>query len=236
VAITRVAGQAGGALAGSAASVSKAFAGDVTAGNLLVILVARWSQTVNDPPVVGDISKSAGTATLGAFTLDRVQTQSFAGPQYIHSAIFSAVVATAGTGSCTVQVTGNASDAWMLAVAEYTAPAVFNDARLVGVNSVGGASGAPDSGTVTSTGEAVFCGIVSTVTSGATTHTCDAAFTDIYESENGAANQTGNACDRIVGSGVTDSASWTAPTTVPWAAALAVYKSSGRKWFFGRTV
>jgi hypothetical protein len=223
MAITRVVGQAGGDSISNATSAPKAFAGNVTAGNLVVVLVTKWNST-HTAIVVGDVSKTAGTATLGVWQMDRTDYQQSGAGNEMDTAIFSAPVT--GTGSLTVAVAGAAGCYWLIAVNEY-AGADVSASRVAGGNGGGDANnGTPTTGTVASGMGAVFCGVLCTITGGATTHTPGADYTQIYEAEDGASFQTGSSEDRIVGVDTTDAADWLAPTTVPWAASLAVYKEA----------
>ena len=145
MAIVRVQGNLGANIDAAAGPISKAFSVDVTAGNLLVICLSKYSNTTNDPPVVGNISKSAGTATLGSFTLDKVASQLYAGAEYIHSAIFSAPVT--GSGSCTISIAaGSATYYWSLSISEYSGvdvsgTRVDTTASNSGTSGTSGASG-----------------------------------------------------------------------------------------------
>lgn len=221
--IARIAGQAAGAVADSATSVSKAYAGNVTSGNLLIIVGVKYSPS-NDTFAAGDCTKSAGTATVGTITLDKVNNYNYSGSEYVTVGIWSVPVT--GTGSCTMQVGGGVAGSYWIIGIEEVSGADTGASRVEGTNSNQNTSGAPDTGTVASAGGALFVGGLGTVTSGATTHTADGAFTLIYEQEDGSAHMTGSVIDMIVTTGTTDSASWTAPSGPQWAAALAVYKEA----------
>lgn len=206
----------------NAASASLAFAGNVTAGNLLLIYITKYTNAA-DAFVLGDLTKSAGTATLGTITMDVERQYNATGAEHISAVVYSVPVT--GSGSCTFQISSIANSYFVMAVQEISG-ADIGAARVAGTNEANGASGAPDSGNVTSTAGALFAGVLGTYVVSSTTHTLDAAFTLIVESEDGSAHQSGSIGYRIVGSGTTDSASWTAPTTIPWVAVLAVYKDA----------
>ena len=216
--ITLVTGQAAGANADDATSIARAFPGNITSGNRIVIGVARFTPG-NDPPVVGDISQSAGTATVGAFTLDRVHNYLYDTGVYLAVALFSAPVT--GTGSCTITVAGGPAGCyWNIGIAEFHSD---NGSIAVGnVNSGQGNSAAADSGNVTSIGGAVFVGAMGLASAGAITITPDGTFSQIYEEQDGALHMTGSFIYRIVSSGTTDSASWTV-TSNHWAASVVEY-------------
>ncbi len=218
------AGQQGGTPTDNATSAARATASNVTAGNLLVIAVSCFKES-NDAFVVGDISQSAGTATVGSFSLDVQRNYNYTGAAYLDSAIFSVLVT--GTGSCTITVGGAPTGSyWNVAVGEFSSDVGWGADRLEDSDFGENTTGAPATGDGTSAGHAVFIGALTTGTSGVTTHTQDAAFTLIDEEEDGLNHATGGGIYRIVTGGTTDAASWTAPTTVAWSAALAVYKET----------
>lgn len=220
--------QSTGTFADNVTSVALAYGSNITTADLLKIGVSAYKPS-NDAFVVGDISKSAGTATLDSFTLDRGHNQNPAGSDYNNVAIYSALVT--GTGSCTITVGGApAGSYFLIAVAEFSTSLTWDATRLEAVNSADSSSGAPDSGNVTSADDALFFGALGVYTGSATTVTPDGAFTEIYESQS-AAHQIGSFIYRIVTTGTTDAASWTAPTVDDWAAAVTVDKeaaASGR--------
>lgn len=215
--------QATGDVASSASSISKAFASSLTTGSLVVVTVARYSGAT-DLLVVGDIGSSGGTATLGTWTLDAVVGVDTGSGNYQSVGVFSAPVTDGGT-SPTVTVSGASGYYFFVGLAEFS-EMDLSGARVEDTATGTAASGGtPSSGDATSAGAAVFVGLCGTNNwENPTTFTEDAAFTSIYASTNGASDTTGEAISRIVTSGTTDAASWTAPTDTGFAAALAVYK------------
>lgn len=224
--ITRVASQQTGTNANNATSISLAYPVNVTNGNLLIISSGKWNPTGTDAYVVGDISKSAGTATLGAFAQDKDDNFNWTGTEWIASVVYSAPVT--GTGSCTIQIAGALAGSYLQIALEEIHSDMASTFSVEAKNANHATTGAPDSGNGASAGAAIFCGsaIIDTATDGMAI-TEDAAFTLIYEDEQGNTDISYSAIDRIVSSGTTDSASWTAPTTKPWTASLAVYKEVG---------
>lgn len=215
--------QIGGSPTDSATSASHAFGSNVTAGNLLVIEVSAFKPS-NDAFTVSDISKSAGTATLGAFSLDVSNNFNASGSDYINTAVFTCLVT--GTGSCTINVGGAPAGSFFnVAVLELSSSVGWGASRLESSNTATGATGASSSGNAASTGAAVFIGGLSTYTNTTTAHTQDAAFS-LMDEEEDVAHMTGAGIFRIVNSAETDAASWTAPTTFPWSAVVAVYKEN----------
>lgn len=223
--ITAVGTQAGGVTTDLSTTVSRAFGANITSGNRIVVVAARGHlDSSHTAFVAGDCTKSAGTATIGAITLDKTTSIYDPGNNvYIDVGIWSASVT--GTGSCTMQVSSGVADYWVLGSGEYTSS--LSAISVGATNSGTGTTGAADSGSVTpSSYDAVLVGGVGFGSAGATTITPDAAFTEIYEEENAAAHMIGSVIRRIMTSG-SDSASWTAPTTDYWAAIVVAYTESG---------
>ena len=222
--MTITAVQVGGTATDSATSASRTTASNVTAGNLVVIPVCTYKPG-DDPFVVGDITES-GTATFtGGFSLDIQRNQDNGGSDFSNVVVFSAICTGTGTGIFTVGG-APAGSYWNVSVGEFSSDVGWGADRLEDTASSEGTTGAPSSTDGTSADKALFIGILGTETTGATTHTHDAAFTIIDEEEDGSNHMTGSAIYQIAAGGTTDSASWTAPTTVAWAAALAVYKET----------
>lgn len=222
MAITRV--QETGQTTDNSTSVSKASGSNVTAGNLVIVAAIKYSPGSNDPFVVGDVSQSAGTATLGEWTKDVDIIREYTTGEYVAAALFSAPVT--GSGSCTVTVGGAvAGSYWALGIAERSGLDV-SATRVESTNTGGAESGAPATGTATSAAGALFVGAVATVDTSAATHTPGADYTQIYEEEDGSLHMMGSVEDRIVTGGTTDAADWQAPTTLEWAAVVAVYKEA----------
>lgn len=214
---------ASGNFADASFTVTQAFAGNITSGNRIVVMGVAWDGgSASNPFVAGDCTKTAGTATIGAVTLDVTRTFNHFGAESITVGIWSAPVT--GTGSCTMQVNSTASGGSYVLIGIAEMSSNEGAITLDQTTSAEGASGAPDSGSLTPAhADAVFMGALATSVASPTTHTPDAAFTQVYEQEDGANHQTGSFIYRVVTSATADSASWTAPTTASWAAALAVY-------------
>ncbi len=223
MAITRV--QQTGKTQASATAVSLAYSSNVTAGNLLIIGAIKYSPT-DDAFVVGDFSKTAGTATLGTATLDKSNNYNFdAGATRIAVGIWSVPVT--GTGSCTVQVGGGiAGSEWVFGISERSGLDT-GASRVDGTPTSNQAqTGAPSPGSITSTGDALFVGAVAIGSSALITITENASYSLIYEEQNGATSMTGSVIDRIITGAATDNPSWSAPTTEKWAAAGVAYKAA----------
>ena len=203
--------------------ITLAFISNVANGSLAVIRVSKWGGGGSDPFVIGDISKSSGTATIGTITLDKQFEYNITGVYYLNTAIYSVPVT--GAGSLEFTIGGAASGSYLsMALEELTGDIDVSSTRVAGTNSGSGASGAPDGGNVTVTGGGVICGALCTNGSASTAHTQDAAFTLLYESEDGVNHNTASYISRISASSLTDNPSWTAPTTLEWVAVAVAYK------------
>lgn len=227
--IVAVSGQAGGTESpADDTSVTKAFAGNVTAGNLIVIKAGKYNSTTDVTFTSANCTKSAGTATLGTISLD-VQVGLASTPasaEYIHVGIWSAIVT--GSGSLTMNVASSSSSFWMIAVNEFEGN--WDAARLEDTSTDGTATNAvtaASTGAATSAGAALFTAIVGPNQPDNSTITPDASYSAEYEQENGNLYMCGSALFRIVTSGTTDSCDWTIPSNNNgYVAALAVYKEA----------
>ncbi len=217
------AGLAGGNFGNNTTSVTRSM-GSVTAGQLVVVYGMKFSPTA-DAFVAGDVTKSAGTATIGTVSLDRTNGgDDGTATAYAYAGIWSAIVT--GSGTLTMQVGGAAAGSYILIAAE-----AFNgswdasrveavNGSLVTTNSTSSTS----TGNVTSAGAAVMAAAIQLNTNAATTITPDAAFTTVYENETGT-DDNGSAIYRIVGSGTTDAGDWTHGTNHNGtASAIVAYK------------
>lgn len=231
MAITAVGTQAGGNSGDSSATVERAFGSNVAVGNLIVVMGCK--SDLGSAFAAGDCTKSAGTATIGAITLDvSLSVDLLGGIGARRMGIWSAIVT--GAGSCTMRLTGAAATYWVLGTMELHSDAGGFDASRVEATNTG--SNTTDntlsalSGNATSAGAAIFCGAVvseSTV-SGAVAFTPDAAFTQVFEQEDGSVHLVGSTIYRIVASGTTDSADWTVGTSnAGYVAGVAVFKEAG---------
>jgi hypothetical protein len=187
--------------------------GSVSVGQLVKVWGMKYSPSV-DAFVAADCTKSAGTATIGAVSLDRTNggDDGGAGTDSCHAAVWSAIVT--GAGTLTMQVGGAVAGSYLLIAAE-----AFNGSwdasRLEAVNGqliITDATSSSTTGNGTSAGAALFCAALQMNTSAATTITPDAAFTTVYENETGT-DDNGSAIYRIVSTGTTDAGDWTHGTT-----------------------
>lgn len=221
--ISKVVGQATGvSVANDNNAATKAFPGNITSGNTIFVLGMRYT-TSSKAFVAGDCTKSAGTATIGSIALDSATEYNVSAGNYLQIGIWSASVT--GTGSATMQLAAGGGGSYQIMAIDEAHSDVGAISFVAGSNKAGsGATGAPATASGSSTTNAIFMAAVATITSGATTHTPGLTYSQIYEEEDGASYQTGNAEYKIVTGATSSTADWQAPTTVPWAAALAVYQ------------
>lgn len=208
-------------LAESAVQVTKAFAGNVTNGNVVFIKSGRNSGT---PFVAGDCTKSSGSATLGTITLDKAGTSNSCG-----CAVWSAPVT--GTGNLTMAVAGPSGSFYFMDVAEASGVDT-SGSRVADANASFSNTGTTPgvTGNATSTGEAIFYSVIAVDTDNASSGlTVGNSFTPLAASTNGSADQVGETDLRIVLSGTTTQGTWAIPTTSEhsWAACVVAYKAAG---------
>ncbi len=197
---------------------SKAFTSNVTSGSLVVVSSARWRSGDSTLYVAGDLTKSAGTATIDtpvlAFSVSAGSSQVVG--------VWSAKVT--ASGSLTLQVTHPGSGCYgSQFMREYGGS--WDGTRTEDSATDTGSATNPSSGDATSAGAALFVGAMCDADGGTPTITEDAAFTLIAEDESGADRIVHSAIDRIVATGTTDAASWTT-AEASWAAGVVVFKEA----------
>lgn len=221
--------QSGGTNTDSAQPGARTTAGNVTSGNLVVIVASRYSPS-SDTFVAGDCTKTAGTSTIGTVSLDAQITLDTGGGIYALVGIWSAIVT--GTGSLTMSVAGSSTDYWNVSVMEFSATTGWDASRLDGTavtNSTAANNSSPaTSGNKSSTGGGVFVAGVGISGGSSITITEDAAYSLTFEEGNGAAHNIGSHIYQIVTGATTDNASWTISNPQDgWVAAQVVYKEVG---------
>jgi hypothetical protein len=211
-----------------------AFGGNVTAGNLITVRVFAYAGGDSTALVAGSVTKSAGTATIGAVTLDRgTGAFEYDSGVYVQAAVFSCLVT--GTGSLTMQISSNALLYFVWAISEYSTDVGWDASRVEAVNSATSATdgnATASSGNGASAGAALFEGVVAIPSSSGGADlviTEDGAFTLVVEETDHSAHMTGSVIRRIVSSATTDAAEWayTSGAAHGNAAALVVYKEAG---------
>lgn len=217
--VTAVAGQEGSVVLGINTN-SRAFAGNVTAGNRIILVGSLYSGGAATI-AAGDCTKSAGTATIGAITLDFTISRQLPTTDWIHIGIWSCAVT--GTGSCTMTLANASLGACNFGSGEYHSDvgAITPDAGQT--SGAGALAGAPDSGNVTTSAPGIIVGGLAINGGGTITITQDGAFTQLMDNENGNTDLAGDVIRRIMAASGTDSASWTAPTLFEFLCGAAAY-------------
>jgi hypothetical protein len=206
--------QAGGSIADATSPNTYVLPQPVSIGQMVSVNIASDG---TGSFVAGDCTKSAGTATIGPFTLDKQQVN----PSGQHTATWSALVT--GAGSLTIAVATGGSFS-VTGVQVYNGN--WDGTRVEAVNGANGTtSTTPSSGNVTCAGPGLFVAVLGVGNSALVTLTEDGNFTSINASLDGTGHEVGEIIDRIVGSGTTDDANWVisaAPTTT--ATQVVVYR------------
>lgn len=217
------------AVVDNATSATKAFASNVTSGNLILIGCSRYAAGGNTAFVAADCTKSAGTATIGTVTLDKQSNVASANPT--QAGVWSVPVT--GSGSLTIAVAGPAGSYFTMAIGEYSGTDV-SGSRIDGTPSSNTATTGTNpvtSGTTTSTGDALFFGVAATDYADNTyTPTPGNSFTNIGVEGDGSAHQTGIIARRIVTGAATTGLSESlagSGTLNGWAAVVVAYKVAG---------
>lgn len=230
MAIAHVTGQSSGNVAPNTTSVSEAFNNDVTAGNNLYVVGFKYSPS-NDALAEGDLTKTAGTATLGTITLD-VSVNFAYNADANHIAIGIWRIPVTGSGSLTLQLGGAVAGSYLgIAVDEFEGDWDSSSLEDTSSNTDAASNTTPGTtGNVTSAGAALFIAGITIGTGTTVTITPDGAFTETFEEEAGATNQPGSMIWKIVGSGNTDQGEWTlsgsGTWSEGWAGVAAVYKEA----------
>lgn len=197
----------------------------VTSGNSVLVGCATWwGAGGGETHAAGDLTKTAGTATVGSAVKDVEVTpiDCDGGGAMCNSTIFRIPIT--GTGTLTLTVLNNGAESLTCVAQEYSG---FDATTpLQGSNTGSNTSGAPTTGTVAGTGEGLFFGALGIGTAAAITVTQGADFDSLYEMESGVTFMAGGHEERIVTSDTTDAADWTSPTTERWTAAVGFYQDT----------
>lgn len=212
----------------AATDFPRAFGSNVAAGSLVVVLVWTSSATAF---VAGDCTKSAGTATIGAVSLDKENDFDVGAGEIANAAIWSFLVT--GAGSLTVNVAVPDGSYGTISIGEYGGS--WDASRLetsaVGQSATDGSSAA-DTANMTSAGAALFVGAVCVMGSDlSTTCTANSPWTNIASENDNTAHQAGAAARNNFASGTTDTAGWainvSGVSNRGYTAVGAVYKEAG---------
>lgn len=203
-----------------ASAFTRAMASDVTTGSLLVVAAARWKAGDAGPYIAGNLTKSAGTATIDTPVLH------YAASPGSNNAVGLWSVLVTGGGTLTLSVAQGGTAYGSVAVAEYSG--TWSGSRVEASNTTGtGNSQDVDSGNATSAGAAVFVGAFTSDSPNVNTITEDAAFTLLGEDQDASSRCHLGMAGRIVATGTTDSASWTLQAGANWRAGVVVFAEGG---------
>ena len=206
--------------------------GTLTAGHLVTVKLA----TVGDAKTFadGDLTKTAGTATIGAITLSGQVGGNNGDGGYTYAVEWSFIVT--GTGTCTVTVAGLPSGSYpTLAHESYTSDIGWDSARVedtAGTYSATDGASALSSGDATSAGAALFSATLALNNGAAVTVGTPSGFSAIVDNgSSGATVEVIATADDIVTTGTTQAAAWTysaldGSTYNGQAALLVVYKEA----------
>lgn len=205
----------------TALASSLAFTKNISSGNTIIAAMVRWTQGVDDAPVVGDISKSAGTATLGSFTLDKSMIFTDGSGQHFCIGFFRAAVT--GSGSCTLAIAINSGDAIILSIFE-------TDGTIAGQVDGTPAEGTGNTGATAVTSSfntaaaGLIIGILGTDTGFSHAITPSTDYQEVGEFENGGTGMTGSTIYRITSAPLTgETTDWTITSGDPWVCAAVTY-------------
>lgn len=200
-----------------AASYALAFDSNVTAGGVIVFGLSSKLYTPRDF-VAGDLTKTAGTATIGTISLEITGNDGGATPEQ-YSAVYTVPVT--GTGSLTLQIAnGDSNSTFRIHMLEATS-ANTSGTRIEDTDHITGSS-TPTSGAMTAAGGSLFFGACSVFDGGAT-FTGTGGFTS-FGTQTG--EGAGAAAYQIFTSGTTDSVEWSSPTGTPFTLSSIVLKEA----------
>lgn len=211
----------------NATSASKAFSGNVTAGNLVIVQCWRYNGGANTAFLAANCTKTAGTATIGTITLDKQSNVGGSNP--CQSGIWSVPIT--GTGSLTMAVAGAAGSFFGLTVGEYSGLDV-SGTRVENTNASTATSATTPgvTGNAASANGGLLCACIAVDTSNATSAmVVGNSFTKLFQATDGSTHQVGESDRRILSSGVTTQGTWTIVTLglLGWAACIVAYKIAG---------
>lgn len=209
---------------GSTAAPTEAFGTSVVrdtgtwaTGDLVNITLAGWNDAVNPTITAGFLTKTAGTATIGTITLDRVNSGDNGDSSYSWSCQWSFVVTAGGTVTVTAAGFPSSGGGSSLAISHAGAASTLgwaNDSSRVedanGQHVSSDAQTALSTGNGTSAGEAWFVAGLTLNNGAAVTVGTPSGFAAITDNgANGASVEVLGHADDIVTSGTTQAAAWT---------------------------
>lgn len=224
-AITEVASQRATLQATTFATTTIAFPGNVTANNLVTFLGGFWSATLDGPITSVTCSKSAGTATVGAFTTLLTSTGAAWSGGTAQIAICYALVT--GTGSLTLGIATNVGTATNYVSGttdEFTGQSTTAPLDANGTETAGTGTTQSCSVTTGSANSLVLAGMVTGGTNTITTTTAGA--TEIYN--DGASTWQPNASQfKVVGAAGAQTMTWSTTNNLTYACIALGIKEPG---------
>ncbi len=226
--ISRVSGQAGDAtpVDGTSGSISRAYPNNVTTGN--VVWFAAMAADSSHTFVAGDLTKSAGTATIESPVLLAVRNQDTGDNYFIPVGIWAAKVSSGG--SLTLQAGGLSSTAFTIAASdEITSTNGFaSSGGFAGTGNNNGTSANSSSPATTGLNtapsqSAMLVGAMGVGGPGAVTiGSPGGSWSNVY-TETNVAHMFGAVADQIIAASGTAQPSWSLTgTTDAWAAVIGV--------------
>ncbi len=225
-------GLAGFTLWDAATSVVRSV-GTVTSGRRVRVGVWYWSEAGDDPLSASDLTKTAGTATIGTITLDRQAGGDVGGSIHLRTAVFSVPIT--GNGTLTLTLAGLTSGSYGgIGTEEFAASGGWNDTPEAtnGQFTATGSLTTYNSGNATSAGGALFFGALCWNTGAAAGLALSNAppWVSVGIESDASSHEPGAVGYRIATTGVTDAATWTGSMTgdafAGAAACVVVYKEA----------
>jgi hypothetical protein len=224
MAITRV--QEKGGAVSDATSISVAFDSDVTAGNLLIVGVMKLrDETTSTDFISGDLTKSAGTATIGTPVLDKNESFNFSGGyHWFRGGIWSVPVT--GSGSLTLEVDLSDSGSYAIMVINEVAGADIGSGRLYDAKSETGNNQSPTCSEVVIPAGGYGLAILGFYSESSFELTND--WDLVYERDNSfAPDFTGGAIAELTSTELVDTPYWAGVPQNYWLAVGATYSPAG---------
>lgn len=126
---SHVAGQSKVVSGDSSATVAAAFTSNVQLGSLIVVCGQKLDSGGNVPFTAGNLTKTAGTASISAITEDNSGDFDLGGPDFNNNSIWSCIVTSAGSLTLTIGGMGATSFSFM-AIDEFTSSAGVDSTRV----------------------------------------------------------------------------------------------------------
>ena len=210
------AGLAGGGVVDGGTSIARSV-GSVTSGQCVIFGAVHLNLSgTDDPFVVGDLTQTAGSATISDIRLHGQAGGNFggAGGNYGRAVVYSCLVT--GSGTLTLTLAGQPTGTFLFAASEAlngSWDTAREEAVAAGGLNTADAISSISSGNVTTAGAGIIIGMMVLNDGVNQTITEDGAFTLVAESQNGSTSAMGSMIYRIVATGTTDAGDWTFNTT-----------------------